>query len=86
MEICFPSPNCVDMTFPLFKQQKVNLKFDKICKYFISDCRVNFTEMILGRDWLKRNNVRLYCDLGLMRIYGKADAKLKENLHTSTIV
>lgn len=42
--------------------------------------------MVLGRDWLKRNNFRLYCDLGLMRIYGKADAKLKENLHTSTIV
>lgn len=42
--------------------------------------------MILGRDWLKRNNFRLYCDLGLMRMYGKADAKLEENLHTSTIV
>lgn len=42
--------------------------------------------MTLGGDWFKRNNVRLYCNLGLMRIYGNADAKLKEHLHTSTIV
>lgn len=42
--------------------------------------------MILGRDWLKKNNVRLYFDLGLMRIDGKVYAELKEDLHISTIV
>lgn len=42
--------------------------------------------MILGRDWLNGNYVRLYCDLGLMRVDGKAYAILIEHLHTSTIV
>lgn len=42
--------------------------------------------MILGRDWLKGNYVRINCDLGLMRVDGKAYAILIENLHTSTIV
>lgn len=42
--------------------------------------------LILGRDWLKKNNVRLYFDLGLMRIDGRAYAELKEDLHISTIV
>lgn len=42
--------------------------------------------MILGRDWLKGNYVRLNCDLGLMRVDGKAYAILIENLHTSAIV
>lgn len=42
--------------------------------------------LILGRDWLKKNNVRLYFDLGLMRINGKTYAELKEDLHISTIV
>ncbi|XP_065928361.1 uncharacterized protein [Magallana gigas] len=42
--------------------------------------------MILGRDWPKKNNVRLYFDLGLMRIDGKVYAELKEDLHISTIV
>lgn len=42
--------------------------------------------MILGRDLLKGNYVRLNCDLGLNRVDGKAYAILIENLHTSTIV
>lgn len=42
--------------------------------------------MILGRDLLKGNYVRLNCDLGLMRVDGKAYAILIENLHTSIIV
>lgn len=42
--------------------------------------------MIFGCDWLKRNNFCLYCDFGLMCIYGKVDVKLKENLYILIIV
>lgn len=45
--------------------------------------KLNSTET---RDWLNGNYVRLYCDLGLMRVDGKAYAILIEHLHTSTIV
>lgn len=42
--------------------------------------------MILGRHWLTNSHVRLYFDLGLMRIDGKSYAELKEDVHISSIV
>lgn len=39
--------------------------------------------MILGRDWLKQNGVRLYFDLGYLRV-GKTYVRL-EDIHISSI-
>ena len=41
--------------------------------------------IILGRDWLKQNGVRLYFDLGALRIHGEYVA-LEEDIHISSIV
>jgi len=41
--------------------------------------------LILGRDRLKQNGVRLYFDLGCMRV-GKAYVSLEEDIHISSIV
>jgi hypothetical protein len=50
--------------------------------YVIDGLNRNF---ILGRDWLKENGVRLYFDLGLLRI-DKTYVKLEEDIHISTIL
>ena len=41
--------------------------------------------LILGRDWLKTNGVRLYYDLGCLRI-GKKYIPLEEDIHIATVV
>ncbi|XP_041364210.1 uncharacterized protein LOC121379631 [Gigantopelta aegis] len=41
--------------------------------------------VILGRDWLVKNGVRLYYDLGCIRI-GKTCISLDEDIHVSSIV
>jgi hypothetical protein len=40
---------------------------------------------IFGRDWLKDNGVRLYFDLGMLRV-GKTYVKLEEDIHISSIL
>lgn len=40
---------------------------------------------ILGKNWLKANGVRLYFDLGLLRV-GNTYIKLEEDAHVSTIL
>ena len=40
---------------------------------------------ILGRDWLKEYGVRLYFDLGMLRI-GKTYVKLEQDIHISSIL
>jgi transposase InsO family protein len=40
---------------------------------------------IFGRDWLKENGVRLYFDLGMLRV-GKTYVKLEEDIHISSIL
>ena len=40
---------------------------------------------ILGMDWLKDNGVRIYFDLGMLRI-GKTYVKLQEDCHISSIL
>lgn len=40
---------------------------------------------ILGRDWLKEYGVRLYFDLGMLRV-GKTYVKLEEDIHISSLV
>ncbi|VDI37074.1 Hypothetical predicted protein [Mytilus galloprovincialis] len=41
--------------------------------------------MILGRDWLKQKGVRLYFDLGYLRI-GKTYVRLEEDIHISSLL
>jgi hypothetical protein len=40
--------------------------------------------MILGREWLKQNGVRLYFDLGYLRI-DKTYVRLEEDIHISSL-
>lgn len=42
--------------------------------------------VILGRDWLKMNGVRIYFDLGCLRIKKKKYVKLQENIHILFLV
>lgn len=57
---------------------------DMTQKFYVTD-GLN-RNMILGRDWMTRYSVRLYFDLGLMRINGKTYTELKEDIHISSIV
>lgn len=41
--------------------------------------------MILGRDWIKQKGVRLYFDLGYLRI-GKTYVRLEEDIHISSLL
>ena len=41
--------------------------------------------LILGRDWLKQNGVRLYYDLGCLRI-GQTYIPLEEDAHVASVV
>ena len=41
--------------------------------------------LIFGRDWLKTNGVRLYYDLGCLRI-GQTYIPLEEDIHIATVV
>lgn len=50
--------------------------------YVVSDMNRN---LILGRDWLTQNGVRLYYDLGCLRI-GKSYVPLVEDIHIASIV
>lgn len=42
--------------------------------------------VILGRDWLKMNGVRIYFDLGCLRIKKKTYVKLQEDIHILFLV
>ena len=42
--------------------------------------------LILGLDWLKRNNVRIYFDLECLRINGKHYVNLEEDIHIASTV
>ena len=57
---------------------------DMTQKFYVTD-GLN-RNMILGRNWMTKHNVRLYFDLGLMRINGKTYTELKEDIHISSIV
>ncbi|CAG2218766.1 Transposon Ty3-G Gag-Pol polyprotein,Transposon Ty3-I Gag-Pol polyprotein [Mytilus edulis] len=50
--------------------------------YVVSDMNRN---VILGRDWLVKNGVRLYFDLGMLRV-GDVYANLEEDIHISSIL
>ena len=50
--------------------------------YVVDTLNKNF---ILGRDWLKEYGVRLYFDLGMLRI-GKTYVKLDDDIHISSIL
>jgi len=62
-----------------FKFGKQSLKH----KFYIID-GIN-RNIILGRDWLKQNGVRIYFDLGYLRV-GKTYVRLEEDIHISSIV
>ena len=42
--------------------------------------------MLLGLDWLKTNNVRIYFDLKCLRIKGKHYVNLEEDIHIASTV
>ena len=62
-----------------FKFGKQSLKH----KFYVID-GIN-RNIILGRDWLKQNGVRIYFDLGYLRV-GKTYVRLEEDIHISSIV
>ena len=51
--------------------------------YVVRDLNRN---MILGLDWLKSNNVRIYFDLKSLRINGKTYVNLEEDIHVASTV
>ena len=51
--------------------------------YVIRDLNRN---LILGLDWLKQNNVRIYFDLKCLRINGKHYVHLEEDIHIASTV
>ena len=51
--------------------------------YVVRDLNRN---LILGLDWLKQNNVRLYFDLKCLRINGKHYVSLDEDIHVASTV
>ena len=51
--------------------------------YVIRDLNRN---LILGLDWLKQNNVRIYFDLKCLRINGKHYVKIEEDIHIASTV
>ena len=73
------SLNClgsIDIEFSI-KSVKMTHTF-----YVVSDMNRN---VILGRDWLVKNGVRLYFDLGMLRV-GDVYANLEEDIHISSIL
>ena len=42
--------------------------------------------LILGLDWMKQNNVRIYMDLECLRISGKHYVNLDEDIHVASNV
>lgn len=51
--------------------------------YVVRDLNRN---LILGLDWLKQNNVRIYFDLKCLRINGKTYVNLEEDIHVASTV
>ena len=52
-------------------------------KFYVTDgLNRNF---ILGRDWLKQNGIRMYFDLGMLRI-GRTYVKFEEDCHIASIL
>ena len=51
--------------------------------YVIRDLNRN---LILGLDWMKQNNVRIYMDLKWLRINGKYYVNLEEDIHIASTV
>ena len=51
--------------------------------YVIRDLNRN---LILGLDWMKQNNVRIYMDLKCLRINGKHYVNLEEDIHIASTV
>lgn len=67
---------CTDINFEM-RGLKMSQRF-----YIVKDLNRNF---ILGRDWLTENGVRLYFDLGCLRV-GKTYVPLEEDIHIASIV
>ena len=67
---------CADISFQL-NRLTLSQKF-----YVVNGMNRN---VILGQDWLKENGVRLYYDLGCMRL-GKTYVQLQEDIHISSIL
>ena len=42
--------------------------------------------LILGLDWLKQNNARIYFDLKCLRINGKHYLSLEEDIHIASTI
>ncbi len=51
--------------------------------YVVRDINRN---LILGQDFLEQNGVRIYFDLGCMRLAGKVYVKLERDIHIASVV
>ena len=67
---------CAEISFEI-KGEKLKHVF-----YVVGNMNRN---LILGRDWMTQNGVRLYFDLGCLRV-GKTYAPLEEDIHIASIV
>ena len=68
---------CIDLTFTV-GGAIMNQNF-----YVVREMNRN---MILGTDWLKRHGVRIYYDLGCIRIGDKNYVNLEEDIHIASVV
>ena len=60
----------------------INMKGNKMKQRFVVIDRLG-RNFILGLDWMKANGVRIYFDLGALRV-GKTYVKLEEDVHVCT--
>ena len=66
---------CAEISFEI-KREKLKHVF-----YVVGNINRN---LISGRDWMKQNGVRLYFDLGFLRV-GKTYAPLEEDIHIANV-
>ena len=62
----------------------------KLCRFVSVEPKCSIRDLnrnlILGLDWMKQNNVRIYVDLKCIRINGKHYVNLEEDIHIASTV
>ena len=67
---------CINLTFTIGGTEMQHLF------YVVRDMNRN---LILGTDWLRQHGVRIYYDLGCLRIANKTYVNLEEDIHVSSV-
>ena len=67
---------CINLTFTIGGTEMQHLF------YVVRDMNRN---LILGTDWLRQHGVRIYYDLGCLRIVNKTYVNLEEDIHVSSV-